>query len=150
MGNNCCAKRLELDHERAHSVNYHEHDNEDLERYRIKSKHNVNEMLEELQQLWAKKQTVSFYRHLNILKAANQVEMKVKFPEMKRQRKKRKRELNVGGSKESQTVLSREILRSFDKTTQSSAIEKTHEFLKRNEVEKPDPSDMDPLQGSFE
>ena len=52
MGNNCCAKRLPLDQQDRggpfiQSEKACEHD--DLEHYRIKSKHNVNDMLEELQ-----------------------------------------------------------------------------------------------------
>ncbi len=60
------------------------------------------------------------------------------MPEVRRPRKNKKRDINVAGNKDFSRLLSKDILRSFDKTTQSSAFQKTQDFLRRNEEDMPE------------
>ncbi|CDW83656.1 UNKNOWN [Stylonychia lemnae] len=78
--------------------------------------------------------------------------MSVRLPEKNRDRKKVSRGGTVlSGSKDSNKILTRDILKSFEKSTSSSAQQKTYDFLKRNEADRPDHSELiSAIDESFE
>ena len=59
--------------------------------------------------------------------------MQIPLPEKRRQRK-----ADQSKVKDSPNYLNKNVLKSLEKSTESSALTKTREFLKRNEIEKPD------------
>ena len=59
--------------------------------------------------------------------------MQIPLPEKWRQRK-----ADQSKVKDSPNYLNKNVLKSLEKSTESSALTKTREFLKRNEIEKPD------------